>query len=380
MSAPSASASLGTWRARCAAAAAAGAVLCAAGGARDGGQFFQSYLCAYMFWFGLGAGFLGLLMLHHVVGGEWGDLIRPFLESGAATLPWLALLFIPLLLGLASLYPWARPAAAADPLLVHKRLYLNVPFFVLRAAACFAVWSLLARHLLRLSARADAGAAVSASRLSAPGLVVYFLTVTFCAADWTMSLEPRWYSTAYELILIAGQAASAMALAICGLALVGGGRRLSSALPAKPFLDIGNLQLTCVMLWAYLSFSQYLIIWSGGIPEEIDWYLRRQSGGWYPASLAMIAALFAVPFLALLGRVNKARLDRMARVAALVLAGRALEVFWLVKPAFPPPARAVHWLDAAAALALGGTWLALFLGGLMERSAALDRLRAEAGT
>jgi hypothetical protein len=358
VSAPLEARKLAAGRAACAAAAAAGAVLCAAGAARDAGQFFESYLCAYMFWFGLGLGCLGLKLLHHVVGGDWGDVLRPVLESGAETVPWLALLFIPLLFGLASLYPWARPAVvAADPLLRHKAPYLNAPFFVLRAAASFAVWWALSR------------------RPSAPGLILYFLTLTICAADWTMSLEPRWYSTVYELILIAGHASSALAFAICGLALFGGGRRLSEALPPKAFVDIGNLQLTCVMLWAYLAFAQYLIVWSGGIPEEIAWYLPRLRGGWFPVSLAMIAALFALPFLALLGRVNKARLDRLAVIAALLLAGRALELFWLVKPAFPAPAP--HWLDAAAALALGGAWLAAFLNGLMKRPSPVGRLRTE---
>ncbi|HEX4046609.1 MAG TPA: hypothetical protein VH309_02175, partial [Elusimicrobiota bacterium] len=340
------------------------------------------YLWAYMFWFGLGLGCLGFLLLHHVVGGQWGDLLRPILESGAATVPWLALLFVPLLFGLPALYPWARPAAvAADPLLRHKLPYLNVPFFVARAAACFAVWSYIARRLLRWGRDpSDAGAAARAARFSAPGIIVYFFTLTVCVADWLMSLEPHWYSTAYELILIIGGALSAMAFSICALALFGGGRRLSDSLPRKPFVDIGNLQLACVMLWAYLQFSQYLIIFSGNIPDEIAWYLRRQVGGWYPAALAMIAALFVVPFLSLLGRSNKARLDRLVRIAALLLAGRALELFWLIKPAFPPPSRPADWRDAAAALALGGAWLAVFLGGLMKRPSAVGTIRTEAAT
>jgi hypothetical protein len=330
-----------------------------------------------MFWFGLGIGCLGLLMLHHVVGGQWGDVLRPMLEAGAATLPWLALLFVPLLFGLAALYPWARPAAvAADPLLQHKAPYLNVPFFALRAAACFAVWCFLSRRLRQWGDPADAAAAARASRLSAPGLILYFLTLTLCVADWTMSLQPLWYSTIYELIFICGQALSALALAIGGLALLGGGRRLSEALPPKPFVDMGNLLLACVMLWAYVEFSQYLIIWSGGIPAEISWYLARQQGGWFAAALVMIAALFAVPFLALLGRGNKARLDRLAAIAALIVAGRALELFWLLKPAFPP-GPAIHWLDAAAALALGGAWLAVFLSRLTSRPSVVGSLAPE---
>jgi hypothetical protein len=183
-----------------------------------------------------------------------------------------------------------------------------------------------------------------------------------------MSLEPRWYSTIYEAILIVGQALSALALAIAGLALLGGGRRLSDAAPSKAFVDMGNLLLAFVMLWAYVSFSQYLIVWSGGLPEEIAWYLRRQSGAWRDVALALAGAQFALPFLLLLPRGNKARLDRLAGICALLLAARALEVFWLVKPAFAPPAAAPRWLDAAAALCVGGAWLGSFLGGLLARA------------
>ena len=369
---------LSAWRGRCVAAAAAGFLLCGLGAAGNGVQFFQSYLCAYMFWFGLGMGSLGLLMLHHIVGGEWGDVLRPMLEAGASTVPWLALLFIPLLFGLKYLYPWARPeAVASDPLLRHKALYLNIPFFMLRAASCFALWSFLSRRLRQWGDPADAAAAGRARRLSAPGLILYFLTLTFSVADWTMSLDPRWYSTIYELLFICGQALSALAFAICGLACLGGGRRLSEALPPKPFVDMGNLLLACVMIWAYASFSQYLIIWSSGLPAEISWYLRRQAGGWYPAALAMIAALFAIPFLSLLGRANKKRLDRLAAIAALIVAGRLLEVFWLVKPSFPLGGAPLHWLDAAAALALGGTWLAAWLARLMMRPSVVGNLAPE---
>jgi hypothetical protein len=375
---PPTTAALAAWRGRCVAAAAAGGLLCGLGAMSNSVQFFQSYLCAYMFWFGLGIGSLGLLMLHHVVGGQWGDILRPMLEAGASTLPWLAVLFIPLFFGLATLYPWARPAVvAADPLLQHKAPYLNVPFFVLRATLCFAIWCLLSRRLRQLGDRADAADAAQASSLSASGLIVYFLTLTLCAADWTMSLEPRWYSTMYGLIFICGQALSALALGICGLALLGGGRRLSDSLPSKPFIDLGNLMLACVMLWAYVSFGQYLIVWSSDIPLEISWYLSRQEGGWYCAALTMIAALFLIPFLSLLCRGNKTRLDRLAVIALLIVAGRVLELFWLVKPSFPTPAPALHWLDAAAALTLGGTWLAVFLGRLMTRASVVGNLAPE---
>lgn len=357
-------ASLERARRLCAAAALAGAALCALGAWRDGPLFFRAYLWAFMLFFGLGSGCLGLLLLHRVVGGQWGELIGPALESGAETVPWLALAFAPLLLGLSRLYPWARPAeVAADPVLRHLQPYLNAPFFAARAAAGFAVWWGLIR---------------SARERAAPGLVVYFLTLTPCLLDWTMSLEPRWYSTVYELMMIAGQGLSALALCVATLAVLGGGRRLSDALPSKPFLDLGNLLLAFVLLWAYASFAQYLIIWSGDAPREIAWYLRRQEGVWFAVGLALVAAQFAAPLLLLLARANKRRLDRLALIAGLLVAGRALELQWLIKPAFGRAGPPLHWLDAAAALGLGGAWAAVFLGRLAARPSPVGAVRAEA--
>jgi hypothetical protein len=360
-------AGLEEWRDRCAAVAAAGFLLCLLGGLRHGDQFFRSYLCAYLFWFGLGAGCLGLLLLHYIVGGGWGELVRPMLEAGAGTVPRLAVLFVPLLFGLGALYPWTRAEAlAADAVLRHKQAYLNVPFFIARAAGCFALWSWLFYRLRRRPAADDAAGATAAVKLAAVGLLAMFLTLTLGAIDWTMSLEPRWYSTVYPLLLICGHAASALAFAIAALGLIGDGRRLSRELPSKPFVDVGNLLLATVMLWAYAGFSQYLIIWSGGIPLEISWYIKRQNGVWFAGGLAMIAAMFGLPFLLLLARRNKARLERLTGVALLVVAGRYLEAFWLVKPA-APAAPAVSWLDAAAALAIGGAWLSAFFGRLALR-------------
>jgi len=366
VSAP-APAAFSEWRDRCAAAAAAGFLLCLLGGLHHGEAFFRSYLTAYLFWFGLGAGCLGLLLLHYIVGGGWGDLIRPMLEAGAGTVPFLALLFVPLLFGLAALYPWTRAdLLASDVVLRHKHAYLNVPFFALRAAGCFALWSWLFRRLRRRPGPDDAAGAAAAVKLAAVGLLLMFLTLTVAAIDWTMSLEPHWYSTVYPLLLICGHAASALAFAIAALAVVGDGRRLAETVPSKPFADVGNLLLATVMLWAYAGFSQYLIIWSGGIPLEISWYIRRQNGIWFAGGLAMIAAMFALPFVLLLVRRNKTRLERLTGIALVVVAGRYLEAFWLVKPA-APSAPAVHWLDAAAALAIGGAWLSAFFGRLATR-------------
>ncbi len=341
-------------------------------------QFFRSYLFAFMFWFGMGIGCLGIVLLLHVVGGTWSDLIRPLLEAGASTLPWLAICFVPILFGIEKIYPWARAdAVAGDVVLQHKRAYLNVPFFVLRAVACLTLWSLMAVRLNRWSDPRNAPLEERARRYSGVGLFIYFLTLLFCLTDWTMSLEPHWYSTIYQLMVVVGQALGALAFAVCGLALFGCARS-SEAMPPKPLLDLGNMMLTLVMFWAYTAFSQYLIIWSGDIPDEISWYLHRQQGGWFWIAMVLIVFQFFLPFTVLLLRTAKARLERLAGVCALIVGVRILEVYWLIEPAFYPGDFHIHWLDVALPIGLGGVWCFAFLKTLERRPAIIVACMPEA--
>ena len=354
------------WPRRFAVAGGAAALLSLIGlwAARD--QFFISYLFAYAFWFLLAAGAFGILLIHHVTGGAWGDIIRPQLNAAVLTLPLLGLLFLPILGGLHVLYPWSRAAAAADPLMRHKHIYLNVPFFFLRALFFFALWSFMAKNLNRWSASSNPADAEMARRRSAPGLMVYALTMSFAVLDWLMSIEPRWYSTMFEGAVIIGGMLTAFAFMAFTL------HRLLAQRDGeiiKPYWDLGNLTLAFVMLWAYLSFSQYLIIFSGNIPEEITWYLHRQQGGWFWGAMALVAFQFVLPFLILLGRRNKQKLERLARVALLILAIGVFHVFWVVEPTFFPGHLHVHWLDAALFAGIGGIWLAAFFGQLRKQPA-----------
>jgi hypothetical protein len=335
-------------------------------------EFFRAYLVAFLYWGGIALGCLALLMLHHLVSGRWGFVVQRFLEAAARTLPVLALLFLPLLFGLEHLYPWARPeAAAADALLRHKLPYLNVPFFVLRAALYFGVWSGLALLLTRWSAAQDRTGdpllVRPMKRLSGPGLALYGLTVTFAAMDWGMSLEPHWYSTMYGVIFVVGQGLLGLAFVIVLAALFAARRPLAGALTADRLHDIGNLLLAFVMLWAYIGFSQYLIIWSGNLPEEVPWYLSRLRGGWAGVALSLVLFHFAVPFCLLLSRVTKRRTTALVAVAVGMLAMRLLDLFWLVTPAFHPGGVRVHWLDPVAFLAVGGLWIGTFVWQLKRR-------------
>ena len=335
-------------------------------------QFFRSYLVAFLFWVGISVGCLSILMIQHLSGGLWGLLIRRILEAGARTVFFAALLFLPVLLGLPRLYVWARPAAvAADDVLQKKQLYLNVPFFAGRAAFYFTAWALLAHLLSKWSFEQDAGGSLRLARrlrgLSGGGLLILGFTITFSSVDWAMSLNPHWFSTIYGILFMVGQVLSAMALAIVLVALLGREKPFSDVVGRTVIHDLGKLMLAFVMLWAYVNLSQFLIVWSGNLPEEIPWYLARFQGGWQWLALVLVVFHFALPFLLLLSRDLKRNAGALARVATGVLLVRLVDLFWLIAPdlqgahgAARGHALSVHWLDVALAVGLGGLWVFAF--------------------
>jgi hypothetical protein len=287
------------------------------------------------------------------------------MEAGAMTLPLLTIFFVPLLFGLGALYPWANPEVVQQsPLLQQKTLYLNVPFFIGRAVFYFLVWNGLAVLLNRWSVAQDRTGdprlAIRMKRLSTGGLILFILTSTFAAYDWLMSLEPEWYSSIYGLIFIAGQVLGALAVAVLGLRFLA--RRNAGAHDwSQAFNDLGNFMLAFVMIWAYFSFSQFLIIWSANIQEEAAWYYRRIQGPWAVVALLLVIFDFAIPFLALLSRSFKRKAQVLSGLAILILCGRWIELNWLIMPAFSPESVRLHWLDLALMVAFGGIWLAVFL-------------------
>jgi hypothetical protein len=336
-------------------------------------QFFRSYLVAYVYWLGLGLGSLAIVMTYHLTGGGWGVAIRRVLEAATRTIPLLAVLFVPLLLGMRRLYPWADAARIlGDPVLQHKAGYLNVPFFVGRAAVYFASWLVLARLLNRWSDQQDGtrnpGPTNRLRRLSAGGLVLWGFTVSFAAIDWVMSLEPHWFSTIYGMVFMGSQLLGALAFSVVLIAFQAHRQPMSQVLTPARLNDLGNLLLMAVMLWAYLSFSQLLLIWSGNLPEEIPWYLRRMVGGWQVVAVVLAVFYFAVPFALLLSRQTKRRLKVLAIVAGTIVLVRLCEVFYLVAPGFTDGRLRVHWMDVAAMIGLGGAWLAMFSWQLGRRS------------
>jgi hypothetical protein len=341
-----------------------GLALALVGAFLDPTQFWQSYLLAYSFWLQIGLGCLGLLMVHHLVGGRWSGLIRHLLETGAMTLPLMALLFLPLLLGMYSLYPWLDAEHVShSELLQRKTAWLNAPFFIGRSVVYFLVWLILTLLFYRWSAaQAESGDpqwARRMKRLSAVGVILYMLTATFAAYDWLMSLEPEWFSSIYGLLLIIGHGLAALSFAIIGLGVVAQAQNTTHTW-VKSFNDLGNFLLGFVMIWAYFTYSQFLIIWSADIPEEGIWYYHRTQGGWQTVALVLIALHFVLPFILLLSRPLKRNVRWLMAVALLVFLARSIDLYWLIVPAFYPAGVHFHWLDLALWLAIGGGWLALF--------------------
>jgi hypothetical protein len=335
-------------------------------------QFFQAYLISYLFFIGLALGSMSILMIQYITGGVWGAVIRRLLESATRTLPLMAVLFLPIALGLTDLYEWARPELVAhDPVLQHKSLYLNVPFFLGRAVFYFAAWLTTAYFLNRWSLQQDAGADPRLTRrlewLSRGGLLLYALTMSFAAVDWGMSLEPHWFSTIYGVMFMGGQGLSTFAFVIPMAALIAERPPFSRIISPAQFHDLGKLMLAFVMLWAYFAFSQYLIIWSANLPEEIPWYLHRTNGGWQWVALVLILVHFVMPFLVLLSRDIKRHARAVAGVALVLIGARFIDLFWLLRPAVAHEGFAIHWLDPTAAAAVGGIWMWFFIAQLKTR-------------
>jgi hypothetical protein len=329
-------------------------------------QFFRSYLFGFLFWAGIALGSMALVMLHNLTGGGWGLIIRRCLESGMRTMPLVAVLSVPILLGLSHLYVWARPeAVAADELLRHKSAYLNPAFFIVRTAVYFAAWLLLAWMLTRGSLAQDRSSDPGIGRrlrmVSGPGLVVYGLTVTFASVDWVMSLEPHWFSTIYGMLFMVGQGLATLALALVVTMLLREREALARVITKGRLQDLGNLMLAFVMLWAYISFSQFLIVWSGNLPEEIEWYQHRLHGGWMVAAFILVVFHFAAPFVVLLSRDVKRKARVLGTVAAGILVVRLVDLYWIIGPGHGDAGLHLHWQDIVAPVAVGGLWLEHFL-------------------
>jgi len=348
-------------------------VLLIIGALIDRKQFFQAYLVGFIFWAGITVGSLALLMLQHLTGGTWGLVIRRVLEAATRTLPLIIILFVPIILGIKQLYPWTNAALMnTTPALQQKVKYLNPSFFLIRAAIYFAFWSLLALLLNWLSLEQDRTADKNIRKrlqiVSGPGLGLLIISITFTSVDWVMSLEPAWFSTIFGLLFVASWSLSALAFTIIVMSWLHKREPMIRVAQPAHFHDWGNLLLTLIMLWTYFAFSQYLIIWSGNLPEETTWYVARKHGGWGVIAIAIVILQFAFPFLVLLSRAAKRSSERLAWLAVLILLMRFVDAVWLIEPAFNQEQFHLSWMDAVAPIAMGGLWLAAFSWQLEKRA------------
>ncbi len=331
-------------------------------------EFFQSYLIGWTFWTGITVGSLALLMLQHLTGGGWGMVIRRSLEAATRVLPLMAILFVPIILGAHSIYHhWTDPT---DPVVKFKTPYLNLPFFTIRAVIYFAIWGTLAFLLNKWSLAQDRTADNRYTKnmrlLAGPGMVALIFSVTFASVDWYMSLEPEWFSTIYGFIYVAAWALSALAFVIAVMAALSREEPMKRIVAPLHFHDLGKLLLALVMLWAYFAFSQFLIIWSGNLPEEIGYYLDRIHGTWGAVIITIGILHFAAPFLFLLSRSIKRNPRKLVVIAAVILVMRFVDLLWMLVPAFGD--HKWIWLDVISLLGFGGVWLAFFTWQLGKRS------------
>jgi hypothetical protein len=357
------------WQLRALVTGAIAAVLSIIGAIFQHAQFFHSYVFAWLFWAGLPFGALVIVMMQFLTGGQWGLALRGLSTAAFRTLPFAALFFLPVLLGVHYIYGWSNGARAEAPGYHHKAQYLNVPFFTARSVFYFVVLGTIT-IVLRRWIDAQPNTKVVPRRLaalSAVGLIVYVLCMNFASTDWVMSLVPAWYSTVFVEVFASGQFLSALALMTALLCLFADRFSLGDSIPAKAFQDLGSMLVAFVIFWAYVSFSQFLIIWSGNLPKEISWYVERSSGGWQWLAVVLALGQLFLPFLLLLSRERKRQPGRLARVCLLIVAATVLNNFWLVAPTFHPRGIYVHWLDLTVWLALGGFWFALFFYFLKQR-------------
>ena len=336
-------------------------------------RFYQAYLVAYTFWMGVILGSMALLMVQHLSGGVWGIVLRRPFEAAVRTLPFMTILFLPIVPGMHSLYEWSHEGITeTDPIIAAKALYLNTPFFLLRQAIYFAIWNLIGFLLTRWSQEhdrtGDPALLGKLSTLSGAGLCIYFLTVTFAMVDWTMSVNPHWFSTIWGMLYIGGQGLSAFAFGIVVLVMLARVAPLNRVLTSHHFHDLGKFLFAFLMLWAYLQFSQFLIIWSANIPEEIPHYLNRWENSWKYLSIFIVVGHFMVPYALLLSRDLKRNYAKLQIIAAWILFARIADYWWHVAPELHKGGLTISLLDVALPLLLGGIFISLFVAQLGGRS------------
>lgn len=336
-------------------------------------EFYRAYLLGFMCWLGVALGSMAILMIRHLTGGGWGMVIRRILGAAMRTVPLLAVLFIPVILGIKKLYIWAQPLENITDKHLREHLeditktYLTTNGFIVRAIFYFAIWNLLSFLLSMWSKQTDhAGAPDNTDRfkvVAGPGLILYGFTISFAAIDWVMSLDPSWISTIFGLVVLIGQVLSAMCFAVVVERILYNYKPMSEMLKPDFVHDHGKWMLAFTMVWAYFNYSQWLIIWAGNLPAEITYYIRRLNGGWGSVGLFIVIFHFVVPFGILLSRPFKRNIRKLVWLATWLLLMRYLDLFWIIEPNFSKTLT-FTLADVVVPIAIGGFWLAYFFRNL----------------
>lgn len=343
-----------------------GLVACIVGYMLDPKLAIQSYFLGYMFWLFLTLGCFQLMLLHHTIRGSWGASILRLCEAGggAASLVLMAVLFIPIVLNMSTLYPWTNlDIVMQDPVMRRQTFYLRTDFFIMRTIFYFAIWTLFA-YILRKSSLAEDQTLnpvekAKRTNLSAPGLVMLLLTVNFAMTDWIMSLDPHWSSTIFGALMGMGQGLTAIALGIFVVTRFAKWKPYSEIV--TPFLtrDLGNMLLVYTLLWTYFSLSQFIIIWCGNLPDYNSFYVTRNQSYLLYLGAVNIIGQFGIPFMLLLSPRVKAIPRLLMYLAAFVVFMRFIDMFWEIVPMFS--VRWPVWTDFAALIGVGGLWLTVFV-------------------
>jgi len=348
----------------------------------------RAWLLGTVLTFGWAVGGLALLMVQYCSGGKWGLLLRRPLEAMSRTLPLVFVYWVVIAFSMKRLYLWASPAMVDDGVkrglitpdqleaiehAIHFKAPMLNPFsFVWVSVLCFAIWGFYTWRLNTLGLKRDTDTLVNTpfwikkfENISGPGIVVYAVTMTAAVIYWVMSLDPTWYSSIYGLLFLVGQGYSVLALGVIVSLLLSKGEPFHTILRQTEQHDLGKFTFAFVMLNIYLAFSQFLIIWSGNLPEEIPWYLDRIRGHWGIVITLDFIFHWLIPFTLLLSRDLKRNKKRLIAVCSWMLFAKAFDLFWLIEPNFRDAARNLHFswgiLEyAAVPVAMAAFWFAYF--------------------
>lgn len=331
----------------------------------DPAQFAFSYLFAFTFFFTICMGGLFWVLVHHAVDAEWSVVVRRQLENLASLLPVLGLLFVPLVFVAPLLWEWMQPGKAHDPLLLEKWPYLTPWFFWGRAAFYFFFFTVAAVWLRANSILQDKDGAprytVFNRRITFASLPLFAVCLTFSAIDWLMGLDYHWFSTMWGVYIFAGTALSSLCVLVLLLTALRGAGYFQDIITLEHYHIIGKLIFAFTVFWAYIGFSQYMLIWYANIPEETIYFLRRNTESWQILSTALVVGHFFVPFLLLLPNPGKRKPAFLCGVAVWILLMHMLDIYVVVLPALHKAGVVVSWMDFACLAAVGCTLAAVFL-------------------